>query len=177
MKKWLVVVIVLSLGGAANAGLLISVDGQVDPPNPAIALTSGQTANIGIWSDGGLPADGVGYLVVSGPAAADIAGASHYVSEKLIYVVGSGPFEGAVGFDLKEADTGNSPFLPGGTLVDNITLGSNGTGQIDLELWFDETSAGGQLQLMDTQVFNMVPEPMTMVLLGLGALFLRHRKR
>ncbi|MGD1043392.1 MAG: PEP-CTERM sorting domain-containing protein [Sedimentisphaerales bacterium] len=88
----------------------------------------------------------------------------------------SGPFEGAVGFDLKEADTGNSPFLPGGTLVDNITLGSNGTGQIDLELRFDETSAGGPLQLMDTQVFNMVPEPMTMVLLGLGGLFLRRRR-
>ena len=177
MKRIIVVLMVLSLAAVANAGLLISVNGQIDPPDPLIALTSGQTANIGIWSDGGLLADGVGYLVVSGPATAGIADASHYVSEELIYVVGSGPFEGAVGFDLKDADTGNPPFLPSGTLVDNITLGSNGTGQIELELWFDETSAGGQLQLMDTQVFNMVPEPMTMALLGLGGLFLRRRKR
>ena len=174
MKMWLVVVIVLSLAAAARADLRLSVNGQIDPPYP-IALTSGQTANIGIWSDGGGLADGVGYLVVSGPAAADIAGASHYVSEELIYVVGSGPFQGAVGFDLKDADPENSPFLPGGTLVDNITLGSNGTGQIELKLWFDET--GGQPQLMDTQVFNMAPEPMTIGLLGLGGLFLCHRKR
>jgi hypothetical protein len=175
MKMWLAAVIVLSPAVVANAGLLISVDGQVDPPNPLIALTSGQTANIGIWSDGGLLADGVGYLVVSGPAAADIAGASNYVSES-IYVAGSGPFEGAVGFDLKDADPENSPYLPGGTLVDYITLGSNGAGQIDLELWFDETSAGGPLQLMDTQVFNRVPEPTTMALLGLGGLFLCRRR-
>ena len=176
MKRWLAVVIVLSLAAVANAGLLISVEGQIDPPYP-IALTPGQTAYIGIYSDGGLFADGVGYLVVSGPAAADIAGANHYVSEELIYyVVGSGPFYGAVGFDLKNADSENSPFLPGGTLVDYITLGSNGTGQIDLELWFDETSASGPLQLMDTQVFNMVPEPMTIVLLGLGGLFLCRRR-
>jgi hypothetical protein len=173
MKMLLVVVIVLSLVAVANAGLVISVGGQPDPPNPLIALTSGQTANIGIYSDGGELADGVGYLFVSGPATAGIAGASHYVSEELIYyVVGSG----AVGFDLKDADPENSPYLPSGTLVDYIPLVSNGTGQINLELWFDETSADGPL-LMDTQVFNMVPEPMTLGLLGLGALFLRHRKR
>jgi hypothetical protein len=92
------------------------------------------------------------------------------VSKELIYVVGSGPFEGAVRFNL--TDTGN---LPGGTLVDYITLVSNGTGQIDLNLWFDEPSAGSP-RLMDTQVFNMAPEPMTIVLLGLGGLFLRRRK-
>ena len=176
MKRIMVVLIVLSLAAVANAGLLISVGGQIDPLYP-IALTSGQTAAIGIYSDGGELADGVGYLVVSGPATAGIAGASHYVSEGSIDVVGSGPFYGAVGFDLKDADTENPLFLPSGTLVDYIPLVSNGTGQIDLELWFDETSAGGQLRLMDTQVFNMVPEPMTIGLLGIGGLFLRHRKR
>ena len=176
MKRWLAVAIVLSLAAVADAGLLISVEGQIDPPYP-IVLAPGQTAHIGIYSDGGLFADGVGYLFVSGPAAADIAGANHYVSEELIYyVVGSGPFQGAVGFDLKDADSENPPFLPGGTLVDSITLGSNGTGQIELELWFDETSADSPPQLMDTQVFNMVPEPMTIVLLGIGGLFLRRRR-
>ena len=99
MKRWLAVAIVLSLAAVADAGLLISVEGQIDPPYP-IVLAPGQTAHIGIYSDGGLFADGVGYLFVSGPAAADIAGANHYVSEELIYyVVGSGPFQGAVGFD------------------------------------------------------------------------------
>jgi hypothetical protein len=170
MQRWLVVAIVLSLAAVARAGLLISVGGQPDPPDPLIALTPGQTAVIGIYSDGGEPADGVGYLFVSGPVAVDITDASNYVSKELIYVVGSGPFEGAVRFNL--TDTGN---LPGGTLVDYITLVSNGTGQIDLNLWFDEPSAGSP-RLMDTQVFNMAPEPMTIVLLGLGGLFLRRRK-
>ena len=172
MQRWLVVAIVLSLAAVANAGLLISVDGQPDPPDPLIALTPGQTKNIGIYSDGdGIKADGVGYLFVSGPVAVDITDASNYVSKELIYVVGSGPFQGAVRFNL--TDTGN---LPGGTLVDYIALVSNGTGQIDLNLWFDETLAGGPLQVMDTQVFNMAPEPMTIVLLGIGGLFLRRRK-
>ena len=76
MKKLLVLLMVLGIASAANAALLISVDGVVDPPDSEINLQPSETAILDIWGDG--LTDPSGFILgldVDGPGALDIADA------------------------------------------------------------------------------------------------------
>jgi hypothetical protein len=185
MKKLLVLMMVLGIASAANAALLISVDGVVDPPDSSIEIMESDWVTLDIWGDGVQPGGMflLGLAVdAQGPASLDISGA------QILYVgnantdpwIFDDPDTAAyLGLQnmfvaLELVDIPAPPTLPNpleGTLVDGIRLHCDGPGEVTILLM------DGEGTILDTQVIHqIVPEPMTLGLLGLGGLFLRRRK-
>jgi hypothetical protein len=176
MKKLLVLALVLAMAPLANAALLLSVDGVVDPPDTSIVVAPSDILNIDIWGDGET-APGAFYLgiYVDGPGTLDI-------SQAVILYPGSatdiyfedlggmlGTKEPVVHIELNDTPSSGPKAPLTGTLVNNILFHAEFAGDATLAL-FD-----GDGILLDTQVIH-IPEPVTMVLLGLGGLMLRRRK-
>jgi hypothetical protein len=172
MKKLLVVAIVMLVASMANAGMLISVDGVVNPPDSAIELQPSQVAMIDIHSDG-LSQSGAFFLSIEGP------GVFGDVSNAVNYVVPNDPENPSI-IDISEvglmlfvdmALVGVPiPPVPQGLVVDLIPFHCEGEGDVILTLTNEEGL------VLDTQVIHqIIPEPMTMALLGLGALLIRRK--
>ena len=181
MKKLLVLMLVLGMASAANAALLISVDGQTDLADTEVTLMPSDTVVIDIWGDG---ATGTGDFLlgldVGGPGALNIddavilyAGSYTYIGWlDYAYVAGlvglQNPMVMISMTDVPPVGTPKAPLE--GTLVDGIIFHCDGLGDVTLSLY------DLNLALLDTQVIHQIPEPMTIALLGLGGLFLRRRK-
>jgi hypothetical protein len=182
MKKLLVLMMVLGIAGAANAALLLSVDGVVDPPESSIEIMESDFVTIDIWGDGVTPGGdfflGIG---IEGPATLDVANAQilYTGNQKGIMdgnpdyaaYVGGGvniPFYQITLLDLVPPEQTAIPLE--GTLIDGIRLHCEGLGEVTVIL----TDIEGAI--LDTQVIHQIPEPFTVALLGLGGLFLRRRK-
>jgi hypothetical protein len=184
MKKLLVLMMVLGIAGAANAALLISVDGVVDPPDSEIELVKSDWVTIDIWGDG-QTAPGDFFMGLSiesdGPASMDVSNAVILYTGNQTGIVegydayapyiGPGvqlPFYQITMYDLVTPGDPQAPLE--GTLIDGIRLHCDGPGEVTIVL----TDIDGVV--LDTQVIHQIPEPMTLGLLGLGGLFLRRRK-
>jgi hypothetical protein len=182
MKKLLVLMMVLGIAGAANAALLISVDGMVDPPDSQIEIMESDWVTIDIWGDGQTdPSEFYLGLALEGPASLDIAGAEilYTGNDKYLDPGDDDYIAGLLGIQipyyligLNDVPAVGTPKVPlEGTLVDGIRLHCDGVGEVTLILTDNEGT------ILDTQVIHqIVPEPMTLGLLGLGGLFLRRRK-
>jgi hypothetical protein len=176
MKKLLVLALVLSVASMANAAMLLSVNGVVDPPDTSIVVLPSDFLNIDIWGDGET-APGAFYLgiYVDGPGTLDISQAViHYPGSATdIYWEDLGGMLGTneplVHIELNDTPASGPKAPLTGTLVDQIMFHAEAMGDATLAL-FD-----GDGNLLDTQVIH-IPEPITMVLLGLGGLMLRRRK-
>jgi len=182
MKKLLVVMLVLGMASTANAMLWISVDGTVDPPDTSIELMPSEEVVIDIWGDGSeLP--GLFYLGISttstGAGSLDLANATNLYPGNDIW----GPswtdnqdvadFLGVYNPFVTTSLSDNSLEPPPltGTLVDGIIFHCEGLGDVTITL-FD----GGGVALDSQVIHQVIPEPMTVALLGLGGLLLRRRK-
>jgi len=186
MKKALVLMVVLAMAGITNAGIRISVDGVVDPPDTQINITEvpGGTVDIDLWGDGEEPM-GTFYLGMSGPATLDIS-APNWVypgnnvdvwwedlTDLADYIETQGYLVGGTFANFTMNDLVTPPAVPApldGILVNNLPLQCEGLGEVLLVV------TNGEGLVLDTQIIHQVPEPMTISLLGLGGLLLRRRK-
>jgi len=169
MRKLLVLALVLGIASAANA-VLIQVDGS--DPGPSIEIGEGVTAVITVVSEDA--SSWLGYIIVeeggtgalsnavAQDAAGDLGAASAYTE------AGWG-----AGYELTIAmSPGGAPAIAVGP---QFTLDFTGgeVGQTATISLFVDPEFGTPV---DSVTITIVPEPMTVILLGLGALLLRRRK-
>ena len=189
MRKLLIFILVLGMASAANAGLVISVNGDPDPIDSEIWLLPSETLWLDIHSVGGDTGDSFFALVTSGlgvidgwsgvtniPDAPDASMLLGPAGPAMNFIGGLGARDGVAG------TVGSFTALPpyaDGVYFDLIDFHCEGEGdvliellEVDSTLW---TVTG--MPVMDSVVIHQIPEPMTILLLGLGGLFLRRRKK
>lgn len=180
MKKVLVLGLVLGLACAANAAL--TIEGL--PASGKINLSA--VVKLSLTGDGQTPSPQAPWIVVKGPASIN-GGTLVYQGSLSAYwdlprlVTELGMSEADILAYVGGSDTSMITLADGaippkaltGVLVDNIMLTASATklGMVDLILMNDDLTAA----ISQARV-EVVPEPMTIALLGLGGLFLRRRK-
>jgi hypothetical protein len=171
MKKLLVLMLVLAMTSAANAALLISVDGVVNPPDTEVWLDLSEIAIIDVYSDGLTLSNQEFYLQIEGGGAMDITKATNTVNPPG-YPSTVIPLSDTLAFlDLALAGI-PIPVVPEGTVVDLIEVHCVERG-VDVVLTLYSNVDG----VLDTQIIHQIPEPATIALLGLGGLALLRRRR
>jgi hypothetical protein len=164
MRKLLILFLVLGLASTANA-LLIKVD---DMEGESFDVDLQTTISV-VSEDA---SSWLGYLIIEeggagsleNPVILDAAGDS----------ASAGPYTEAdwgTGFELTAAATNNNPPIAAGTQFSFDYVGAVGdTATISLFVDPEYTTPVASVNL------TVVPEPMTIILLGLGGLFLRRRR-
>lgn len=178
MKKLLVVLTVLAMATIANATIKISVNGVVDVPDTQINLNPSDTVIIDIHAT----ATAGTYLLIQGPGSIS-KGGNFWAWEQssvtipspdkpdlvpILEEMGFGNITELIGIEIVDM---SEPFtIPNGKVIDGLVFHCTDYGEVTLTL-FD-----ADLGVLDAQMIHQIPEPVTMVLLGLGGLFLRRRK-
>ena len=181
MKNVLTVFAVLAIASVANAGLQISVNGVVSPPESEVTLNVGETAVIDIhataWESGYLLLQGPGTIDASAPTLplwenSSVANVQEPDLSELI--VGLADFGYPDVLDIVTMDVVDTedPYLtPNGLVIDGLKFTCTEVGDVVLTLLNANT-----FEEFDVVTIHQIPEPMTLGLLGLGGLFLRRRK-
>ena len=163
MKKLVVLTLVLAVASGAHAALTL-VDVPTDPINigDSIAILVNNSDD-GAYS---------GWLQITDQAVADYdgdpvftaAGDTAGQSTMELYA----PDPGWYTFTVSSLDPAN-PIVAGDHIQVNIVGISEGSSVLGL---YDSDG----VTLLDSATINVIPEPMTIVLLGMGGLFLRRRR-
>jgi hypothetical protein len=189
MKKLVITLFVLAVASGANAGLKISVNGAVDPPDTQVTLNESDYATIDI--QGLDPAQPMGSFFLGINLAGGEYG-SIDISAVTIPYRGStksiNPLDSDIsailgveypgGAMIELVDLVSPPAVPRpllGLLVDNIKFHCDGYDPIQIPTDVTLTLFDIEGNVLDTQVIHQIPEPITIALLGLGGLLVRRR--
>jgi hypothetical protein len=192
MKKFLVLIMVLGMATMANAGIQISVNGNISGPDE-ITLTPSDTITLDIWNTAGgppppnAPRNFIAYLDIlpNNTGCYDLALPRLDIYNAVSNPTGaSGDFPSNFIFNQLEGNideyTVNQNWAPGTPgevvgaifLVDFHCLSPNNV--LTIQLY--DSRVGDGMVVVDSLTIHQIPEPMTMALLGLGGLFLKRRK-
>jgi hypothetical protein len=177
MKKFLVLALVLGIAGLANAGYQLSMNGLINGEGnqQEITIKPSETILVDITAAyGPLDAPGNFWLGIE-----PVQGSAEWIRSSMhVY----GPVAGSPALALSDGgygelwikgDNDNAPPAPGswisGTLFD-VIFHCTGAGDVMINLYDPAGSA-----VIDSILVHQIPEPMTMLLLGLGGLFLRKK--
>jgi hypothetical protein len=189
MKKLLVLVLVLSMASVASATLQISIDGDPNPIDTEIYLDESDTLILDIWTNADIgPFGGEDWMLVCDAQLATISGGvTTVIADVANDILGLAP--GAEGVLPPAGQEGIAGFLanlgfdtvPAGTkLVDDIEFHCEvGDPPNDVVVSLYHMVSGqvpGPGDLLDQVVIHQIPEPMTMLLLGLGGVGLLRRR-
>jgi hypothetical protein len=162
--------------------MTISVNGVVDPPQTEVTLNPSDVVAIDINND---DADQIGlavFLHVTGPGSLTFSCTEDPIAVNVVNgcelgIINMGDlnpaWDGIIQVDLAKPDP--SFRVPTGTVADNIMFHCDDLGDVTIDL--TNSPMPGMGLILDSQVIHqVVPEPITFALLGLGGLFLRRRK-
>jgi hypothetical protein len=185
MKKLLILMLVLGLASTANAlTLKISVGGVVDPPDTQITCCPSDTLELDIWSAGyaGIQ-DGAYWALVVDCTEGTITNGQVKIPPAPSMSTWNGPSAVGAGWVFPPCTDGpwggiagaQGETAPAGVYFDGFVFHCEAMGDATVYLY---TSPDGSqpYTLQDTQIIHQIPEPVSMLLLGLGGLLLRRRK-
>jgi hypothetical protein len=186
---WVVAVCVFLSFGVPKVGatLQISVAGDQNPASSEIWLTPSEEIIIDIWTDAEIPGfTGVTYSMSTTPLGSlNWAGATFSDPPSTNQINGPWPAQDLpVGDHPPEAGFWGSAFsiasaTPADTvLVNNILLHcvDEGDATIYLYEWLGDPGSEDPT-VVDSVVIHQIPEPSTLLLLGLGVVMLRRKSR
>ena len=204
MKKLTVLIMVLGLASLANAAALdLSVNGDLGVTEITIAPSGYLTLDV--WADAGL-IGGDFIITVTGNGSmtyGNIAFATQYnndlwIADPGFWYPNPANWDAAWNYTDGYTATPTEIVIGGGNilnatpegqyggniLVDLIDFHCDAVGDVEIELWAlwintDQGVIDGttDLVLMDSVTVHQVPEPATMLLLGLGGVLLRKKKK
>lgn len=161
MKNLLVLTLVLAMASVANAAWLISVNGQVDPPDSEIYLEPSQFAILDIYGIDQAALSALVIGVISGPGTISVDAGTVNIANPDGGFFDLGPGAGdfgmtsAIFFDM--VIPGSVPTIIDGVAADGIVFHCDGLGDVTIGLF--DMDLG---QMVDTQVIHQIPEPITM---------------
>jgi len=193
MKKLLALLLVLGLASMASAALQLSVNGS-QTHAAQYTLNPSDTLTLDVWTNSSIgPSSAQPSFAVLATPTATVAGgyaAGVYGTDTDDYLTGIFTasdmlnFEGHMIIPTAANEDGvagffvtTSPTVPAGaTLYDGIILHCVGQGDATVKLY--DVDANFNLGVvLDSIIVHQIPEPMTLVLLGLGGLTMLRRRR
>ncbi len=169
MKRLLLLMLVLGMASGTN-GVLIQVDGQ--DPGQAIDIAEGVTSVISVVSDD--TSSWLGYIIVEESGTGALTGVVNLDAagdKTAILAYTEAGWGAGYEFTVSMSQGGVPAIAVGPQFTINYSGGVSGdTAAISL---FVDPEYGVQA---DSVAITIIPEPMTVILLGLGGLFLRRRK-
>ena len=186
MRKLLMLMLVLGMASLASAIpinplLEISVGGDPNPVDSEIWLVPSEELVLDIWAGQLITAaDGaITWTLTCDPAYGTLSGGAAVYpahADNTVNFSGAFPPGGGVWGNLRVFDSPGGDIAYGSVLYDQIIFHCEDLGDavVTITLYDGMTPIGETDSVTIHQ--GEIPEPMTMVLLGLGGLFLRRRK-
>ena len=185
MKKLLIFMLVLGMASLANATLQISVNGDMNPVDSEIWLLPSETIMLDIWTTNDItPGVNEGTFMEPGAFAlvattldGQITGGVNTSGEASLLIYAYDTYTGKTGIWASLTLANVSLISANTVLVDQILFHCEQPGDVLIELLYDPAyPIYGVSPVLDSVIIHQIPEPMTVLLLGLGGLFLRRRK-
>lgn len=174
MKKLLVLVVMLAMIVSANAmTLTLNVNGVAANALPIVA-TPGQIFNVSVASSGFAQGDAIYWALVAVPAVGTVSGgvvtAAAPDASGMLAIADVLPGAAGVAGNVDTFSNTSAGDKPAGIYFDGISFAFAGAGKLQLMSSDGETGT-----VLSEQAFTVVPEPITVALLGLGGLFIRRK--